>query len=100
MRGEKAISAAHFAPEEVIYVEVGLGCIKVTEDISLQRTLSRHHIIIMLSRASLILLLCQWKNTFAGENNSKPHKYHGGNEEISAFKYKCNVVMQLLKNSF
>ena len=43
MRGEKAISAAHFAPEEVIYVEVGLGCIKVTEDISLQRTLSRHH---------------------------------------------------------
>ena len=42
MRGEKAISAAHFAPEEVIYVEVGLGCIKVTEDISLQRTLSRH----------------------------------------------------------
>ena len=42
MRGEKAIIAAHFAPEEVIYVEVGLGCIKVTEDISLQRTLSRH----------------------------------------------------------
>ena len=43
MRREKVISAAHFAPEEVIYVEVSLGCIKVTEDISLQRTLSRHH---------------------------------------------------------
>ena len=58
MRREKVISAAHFAPEEVIYVEVSLGCIKVTEDISLRvlRTLSRRHHNAVQSHTNLVIV--------------------------------------------
>ena len=57
MRREKTISAAHFAPEDVIYVEVGLECTKVTEDISLldPRTLSRHHNVVQ-SLSNLVIV--------------------------------------------
>ncbi len=58
----------------------------------------------MLSRATLILLLCQWKNTFAGENNSKVHQYDGEKENIAAFKYinatwLCNFSRTNFKHS-